>query len=359
MQISCTQMDAMAQARFEQRLAGLISGEDERAREALLAPEGREQMRGQIGLARDYGLRSELDISRFVIVAWLLGPGFDTRFPAMAQVLNAPQLEPGQKPSPADARMPPRRGLLGAAMALAFVAAACHSTETNSMSTLDTSKYFTDPRDAAFVDLVQKGDLAGVQAALKAGQSANATGVKGFRPIHFVFAAPGAEVARVLLAAGADPNARLASGNEPLHYAVQQKNPDFTAVLLQYKADPNALGDARQPVLFTALDSPVPEKVLPLLVHAGADINAVWGNNTPVQSAMIGLTWTAAATLLALGADPTVKNPHGEDAGMVFCSLLARLKPTPTNHQVVWSVGNAIKARGVALGCDDKLAQFR
>jgi len=97
MQISCTQMDAMAQARFEQRLAGLISGEDERAREALLAPEGREQMRGQIGLARDYGLRSELDISRFVIVAWLLGPGFDTRFPAMAQVLNAPQLEPGQK----------------------------------------------------------------------------------------------------------------------------------------------------------------------------------------------------------------------------------------------------------------------
>ena len=75
-------------------------------------------------------------------------------------------------------------------MALAFVAAACHSTETYSMSTLDTSKYFTDPRDAAFVDLVQKGDLAGVQAALKAGQSANATGVKGFRPIHFVFAAP-------------------------------------------------------------------------------------------------------------------------------------------------------------------------
>ena len=183
------------------------------------------------------------------------------------------------------------------------------------MTALDSSKYVPDPRDAAFI--------------------------------------------RVLLAVGADPHARIANGNEPLHYAVQQKNPDFTAVLLQYKADPNALGSAKNPGLFTALDSPVPDQVLPLLVRAGAHIDAVWGNNTAVQSAMIGLTWKAAATLLALGADPALKNPHGEDAGTVFCSLMARLQPTPTHHQPVRSVSDAIKSRGVPLGCGDKLAQFR
>ncbi|MEP6504415.1 MAG: ankyrin repeat domain-containing protein [Betaproteobacteria bacterium] len=227
------------------------------------------------------------------------------------------------------------------------------------MTALDTHNYFSDPRDAAFVDLVQKGDVARVEAALKAGQDVNANGSKGFRPIHFVFAAPSADVAKVLLAAGADPNARLANGNEPLHYAVQQKTADFTATFLQYKADPNARGDSKQPVLFTALDSPIPEQVLPLLVRAGADINLVWGGNTPVQSAMVGLTWKAAATLLSLGADPAVRNPHGEDAGMVFCSLLERLKPTPTNHQAVWAVGSALKSRGASLICDDKLSQFR
>lgn len=97
MQVDGKQMDAMAQARFEQRLAVLIAGGDEKARDALASAEGKDMMRGQIGLARDYGLKSELDIARFVITAWLLGPGFDTRFPAMAQVLNAPQLDPGQK----------------------------------------------------------------------------------------------------------------------------------------------------------------------------------------------------------------------------------------------------------------------
>jgi ankyrin repeat protein len=262
-------------------------------------------------------------------------------------------------PPAADARTTARRRLPGVVAALVFLSAGCHGAETVSMTVLDTARYFTDPRDAAFAELVQKGDVAGVKAALQAGQDVNAGGLKGFRPLHFVFAARDAGVARVLLAAGADPGARIANGNAPLHYAVQQKSADFTAVLLQYKADPNARGRANQPVLFTALDSPIPDQVLPLLVHAGADVDAVWGNNTAVQSAMIGLTWKAAAALLALGADPALRNPHGEDAGMVFCSLLERLAPTTTNHQAVWAVGAALKARGVSLACDDGLARFR
>lgn len=262
-------------------------------------------------------------------------------------------------PSTADVNRAGRRRLLGTAAMLAWLAAGGAGAETPSMTVLDSRKYFPDPRDAAFVELVQKGDVKRVKAAIAAGQDVNAVGLKGFRPLHFVFVASSADVARVLLEAGADPNATLASGNGPLHYAVQQSNPDFTAVLLQYKADPNAIGDSNQPVLFTALDSPIPEKVLPLLVHAGADINAMWGNATPVQSAMLGLTWKAAAALLELGADPRLKNPHGEDTGEVFCRLLKRLQPTPTNRKAVRAVGSGLEARGLTLACHDKLAQFR
>jgi ankyrin repeat protein len=262
-------------------------------------------------------------------------------------------------PSTADVRRTGRRRLLGAAAMLAWLATGGAAAETLSMPVLDSRKYFPDPRDAAFVELVQKGDVKRVRAAIQAGQDVNAAGLHGFRPLHFVFTASSADVARVLLEAGADPNAAIASGNTPLHYAVQQNSADFTAVLLRFKADPNAIGESSHPVLFTALDSPIPEKVLPMLAFAGADIDAIWGNNTAVQSAMIGLGWKAAETLLALGADPALRNPHGEDAGGVFCSMLTRLRPTPTNHRVVWSVGTALKTRGLTLACDDKLAQFR
>lgn len=227
------------------------------------------------------------------------------------------------------------------------------------MKPLDSSKYFPDAAVAAFVDDVQRGDTERVAAALRAGQNPNAPGNDEFRPIHFVFAAKHAEVAKLLLAAGANPNARLGNGNTPLHYAVQAPGADFTAALLQHRADPNAKGAANKPVAFAALDSPVSEQVLPLLAKAGAAIDVVWGGYSLLQSAMVGLTWKSALTLLGLGADPALRNPRGEDAGTVFCSLLERLQPTPGNREAVWRVGVALKAKGAALTCDAKLVKFR
>lgn len=227
------------------------------------------------------------------------------------------------------------------------------------MNILDSSKYFADPTVAAFVNDVQRGDLARVTAALKAGQDPNALGRDGFRPIHFVFASKSADVAKALLDAGAEPNARIASGNTPLHYAVQAPSADFTRALLARRADPNALGAINKPVVFNALASPGSDQILPLLAQSGADLNHVWGGYSPVQAAMVALHWNSAAILLALNADHAVRSAQGETASDVFCDLLKRLKPTPTNHEAVWRVGQALSARGAVLSCADKLASFR
>lgn len=227
------------------------------------------------------------------------------------------------------------------------------------MNALDSSKYFSDPKVATFVDDVQRGDLSRVSAALKAGIDPNAKGSDGFRPVHFVFAAKTADVAKALLAAGADPNARIANGNTPLHYAVQAATADFTAVLLQYRADAAAAGASNEPVLFAALSSPLQDKILPMLVKAGADVNLVWGGYSPLQAAMVALRWGSAATLLALNADPNVRSTQGENAAATFCDLLKRLQPTATNRDNVLRVGEGLKGKGAALACENKLGKFR
>lgn len=226
------------------------------------------------------------------------------------------------------------------------------------VSTLDSAKYFHAPRDAAFVDDIQRGALDRVTAALKAGQDLNVVGAQGFRPIHFVFLSPDTRMAELLLNAGADPNAALANGKTPLHYAVQAQSPDFAAVLLRHRADPNARCASNEPVVFAALSSPASDRVLPLLARAGAHLNTVWGGYTPLQAAMVQLRWVSAATLLTLGADPRVRSERGETSAEVFCRLIERMRPTATNRKAVWTVGQQLRSKGIELRCEAKLAQF-
>jgi hypothetical protein len=97
MQLNAQQMQTMAESNFENRLVETIARDRPEAKAALTSVDGKQVLREQVALARGYGLASELDVARFVITAWLLGPGFDTKFPAMNQVLTAPQLPPEQK----------------------------------------------------------------------------------------------------------------------------------------------------------------------------------------------------------------------------------------------------------------------
>lgn len=226
------------------------------------------------------------------------------------------------------------------------------------MKLLDSKQYFSDPKLAAFVDDVQRGNLPAVEAALKSGMDPNAKGADGFRPIHFVFKAPTADVTRALLAAGANANARLDNGNTPLHFAVRMPNADFTEALLAAHADPNAIGANHKPVIHEAISSHEPRN-LALLANAGADLNVEWAFNTPVQAAIGVLQWEMATALLELGADAKATNRRGQSVGETFCEVLARLQATPTNRGKVARTGDTISAGGGGLKCADRLAIFR
>lgn len=226
------------------------------------------------------------------------------------------------------------------------------------MQALESAKYFSSPEVAGLVDDVQNGNVLRVQKALAAGVPANAQGIQGFRPIHFVFGAKDAEVLKLLLAAGADPMARIENGNTPLHFAVRMPNPDFTRVLLAAKANPNATGANNKPVIREALSSHEPE-ILRMLAAAGADINVVWGGRRPLMAAIVTLSWEMVETLLNLNAGVSAQDSNNEDAVVTYCRTLKKLTPTSTNRKGVLATHASFIRRGIAIPCEADVQKFR
>ena len=94
------QLQGMAESRYLNQLRDiLMAGAADPAATCaeLHGPQGTAMLQAQVAKARRHGLSSELDLARYVITAWLLGPDFDTRFPAMAEVLASKRLGPSQK----------------------------------------------------------------------------------------------------------------------------------------------------------------------------------------------------------------------------------------------------------------------
>lgn len=91
LQFSSAQLDQLAESRLESHLKSFLlagAADPEATRAELASPQGTAMLRQQVARARGHGLSAELDVARYVIAAWLLGPEFDTRLPAMAQVLG-------------------------------------------------------------------------------------------------------------------------------------------------------------------------------------------------------------------------------------------------------------------------------
>jgi ankyrin repeat protein len=234
--------------------------------------------------------------------------------------------------------------------------AACD--ERTTMNALDPTKYFPDPRAASFVDDVQRGNVAGVKAALAAGMNPNFEGNQGFRPIHFVFFAKSPEVLHALLQAGADPNARLAAGNTPLHFSVRNRDPEFTRALLAAGANPNSPGADNKPPIHEAIYQDNPAHVSELAA-AGADLNAVWGGATPVMSALSIGQWEQAKILIDSGASLDFKNYNGKTALDRACRFLQGLPTNDNNKKGVAAVVQSLGKRNVTLPCEGDVARFR
>lgn len=97
MQFDAAQVDRLADLHFRERVIQILSGVDPEAERELRSPAGLRQLDALLARARAHGLSAELDLGRFTVTAWLLGLDFDTRFPAMREILAEPRLSPTQK----------------------------------------------------------------------------------------------------------------------------------------------------------------------------------------------------------------------------------------------------------------------
>ena len=97
MQFHADQIDSLSELHFRERLIQVLSDIDPSAVRELRSPAGLSLLDALIARARGYGLLAELDIGRFIVTAWLLGPDFDQRFPAMREILTESRLSPTQK----------------------------------------------------------------------------------------------------------------------------------------------------------------------------------------------------------------------------------------------------------------------
>lgn len=91
------QLSNLSSTRFENRLVDILSRGAPAAATYFATQQGIQALQEQCAKARSYGLKSELEIGRYVISAWLLGSDFDERFPSINEYLRTTRLTPSQK----------------------------------------------------------------------------------------------------------------------------------------------------------------------------------------------------------------------------------------------------------------------
>jgi hypothetical protein len=96
-QISQDQWARMGQASFESRLVRILREQFPEQTAAFSDARLAEPIPSLVERAHGYGLKDEQSAALFVLNAFMLGPRFDQRIPAIAQILNEPQLSPGTK----------------------------------------------------------------------------------------------------------------------------------------------------------------------------------------------------------------------------------------------------------------------
>ena len=147
--------------------------------------------------------------------------------------------------------------------------------------------------------LARRGDLAGIDAALEQGVSADARDPMGQTPLLNALAYGRIDVVHHLLDRGADPNAADSDGLVPLAIAILAQETSAFEALIAFGADPSAQVDG-VPLLNLALAAGMPDVIEPLL-QAGADPTLADHDGT-----------TAAQIAMVLGLDDVARRLGGD-----------------------------------------------
>ncbi len=204
--------------------------------------------------------------------------------------------------------------------------------------------------DEALITAASAGDVSGIEKALKAGASPNATDASGISALHHALragATPHAEAddaegplappafrddiacVKALLDAGADINAAAHNGVTPLHAAqMWATDGNLACHLLDRGANPAPSAPC---VFGSPLHMAVQgesENLVKRLLNAGVPVNAADPDgNTPLHAAAAIGSVAMVRLLLEHGADINLRNHKGESAADVVCTHCRRLLP--------------------------------
>ena len=91
-QISARQWDQLGQGSFASRLIALIRERHPRQAASVTDAHFNAEIARQVVKAKAYGLSDDQSAATYVYTAWLLGPDFDARIPALRQILREPSM---------------------------------------------------------------------------------------------------------------------------------------------------------------------------------------------------------------------------------------------------------------------------
>jgi len=211
-----------------------------------------------------------------------------------------------------------------------------------------TNRYGITPLYLASVN----GSSAAIEKLLRAGADANAISNDGETALMTASRTGSVEAVKVLLAHSADVNAKESwHGETALMWAVSQKHTAAARELIAKGADVNARSTVNNwerqntaeprekwlplggltPLEFAARQGCV--DCIPMLLEAGADINAVDQDDiTPLLSAIINGHYDAAGVLLQKGANANIADRTGRTplyAAVDFHTMPASNRPAP------------------------------
>ncbi|GFF85248.1 hypothetical protein CNMCM6936_006934 [Aspergillus lentulus] len=142
---------------------------------------------------------------------------------------------------------------------------------------------------------------------------------QGYTPLHLAISGDRNKIAKMLINAGFDLSAKDLGGQTPLHWACSQsgRNNNFAELvqlMLAKGADPSIVGRFQETLLHAILwaDQKPNITVVQMVIDAGVDVNALDIDGfSPLWWSVTNGHEDAFELLLARGADPHIRTPHG------------------------------------------------
>ena len=212
--------------------------------------------------------------------------------------------------------------------------------------------------DSGLIQAVKRGDRKAV-STLARSSAVNAAEADGTTALHWAVRNGDADTIRLLLQRGANASARNRYGVTPLSLAATNGDAAAIRTLLVAGADPNTTVTEGQTVLMMAARTGRPEAI-DVLVEAGANVNAreTWMGETALMWAAADDHADAVRTLVKHGAEidarsTTVAYPaqKPKDPSNYVTSFVPKGQWTPLMYAAREGAADAVAAL-VALGAD-------